>query len=272
VSTTSRALLASAGLALHRLGRARSRTSSVRILYYHSIGDAPIRSSVRPQAFESQMAHLAAHGYAFLSLEDVVERLSSGAALPEKSAVVTLDDGFQDNYANALPILKRFEVPATIFLAVAYIGTDRLPTLTRTDFMPRPLDWGEVEEMQAQGIKFGSHTLTHPMLSRVPADVARREIADSKRILEDRLGAAVPFFCYPRGDENAAVRAMVREAGYRAAVTTLPGLNDRRTDVFALRRTYIGRHDSPVEFAKKMAGAYDLLQQALTIWRRVRGR
>jgi peptidoglycan/xylan/chitin deacetylase (PgdA/CDA1 family) len=270
--TSTRALLATAGLALHQLGRSWSRASAVRILYYHSISDAPIRSSVSPQAFESQMAHLAAEGYAFLSLEDAVERLASGAAFPQKSAVVTLDDGFQDNYANALPILKRFEVPATIFLTVGYIGTDRLPTLTRTDFVPRPLDWREVEEMHAQGIAFGSHTLTHPMLSRVPADVARREIADSKRILEDRLGVPVPFFCYPRGDVNGAVRAMVRETGYRAAATTLPGLNDRRTDPFALRRTYIGRHDSPAEFAKKMAGAYDLLQQALAIWRRLRGR
>ena len=105
-----------------------------------------------------------------------------------RNAVVTLDDGFQDNYEHALPILSRLKVPATVFLTVGYIGTDRLPTLTRTDFMPRPLDWREVKEMQAQGIEFGSHTITHPMLSQVSLDVARREIGESKRMLEDRLG------------------------------------------------------------------------------------
>ncbi len=270
--STARAALGSAGLALHRLGKLWSPASRVRILYYHSISDAPIRSSVSPPDFARQIAYLVRHGYTLLSLADVVGRLSSGAPLPERCTVITLDDGFQDNYEHALPILTRFNAPATVFLTVGYIGTDRLPTLTRTDFMPRPLAWSEVKAMQDAGIEFGSHTLTHPMLSEVPPHVARREIGESKRLLEDRLGTDVPFFCYPRGDFNAAVEGIVREAGYRAAGTTLPGLNDRRTDLFRLRRTYIGRHDSPEEFAKKMAGAYDLLQQAAVIWRRVRRR
>jgi len=126
--------------------------------------------------------------------------------------------------------------------------------------------------MQAQGIEFGSHTITHPMLSRIPPEAARREIGDSKRMLEDRLGIEVPYFCYPRGDLSDAVKRIVRDEGYRAACSTLPGLNDRRTDLFELRRTYISRRDSPSEFAKKMAGAYDLLQRTLIAWRRLRAR
>jgi peptidoglycan/xylan/chitin deacetylase (PgdA/CDA1 family) len=269
MSGAPRAVLASLALGLHRLHRLWSRAAQVRILYYHSISDAPIRSSVSPKAFEKQIEYLIHGGYTLLSLADAVDRLAAGAPLPDKSTVITLDDGFQDNYSNALPILMRFNVPATIFLTVGYIGTDSLPTLTRTDFMPRPLDWREVKDLQACGIEFGSHTLTHPMLTTVPLDVARREIGESKRRLEDRLGAEVRFFCYPRGDLNGAVKAIVRDEGYRAAASTIPGLNDRRTDLLALRRTYIGRHDSPAEFAKKMEGAYDLLQRALTVWRRL---
>jgi len=272
VSNAARALLASAGLALHRLARLGAARSRVRILYYHSISDAPIRSSVSPGAFESQLEHLVREGYTLLSLPQAIQRLASDTAFGERSAVVTLDDGFQDNYEHALPILLRLKVPATVFLTVGYIGTGRLPTLTRTDFMPRPLDWREVKEMQAQGIEFGSHTITHPMLSQVPPEVARREIGDSKRMLEDRLGTEVPYFCYPRGDVNDAVKTIVRDEGYRAACSTLPGLNDRRTDPFELRRTYISRRDSSSEFAKKMAGAYDLLQRALIAWRRLRPR
>ena len=216
------------------------------------------------------MEYLVHERYWLLSLSDVVDRLATGAPLPDKCAAITLDDGFQDNHEHALPILSRLKVPATVFLTVGYIGTGRLPTLTRTDFMPKPLDWAEVKAMQAQGVEFGSHTLTHPMLSRVPVDMARKEIGESKRVLEDKLGTAVPFFCYPRGDFNDTVTRVVREEGYRAAYSTLPGLNDRRTDPFRLRRTYISRHDSPAEFAKKMAGAYDVLQQALVVWRRLR--
>jgi peptidoglycan/xylan/chitin deacetylase (PgdA/CDA1 family) len=129
-----------------------------------------------------------------------------------------------------------------------------------------------VKEMQAQGVEFGSHTLTHPMLSQVSREVARREIVESRQELEDRLGAGIAFFCYPRGDFNGAVKQMVREEGYRAACSTLPGVNDRRTDLFELRRTYISRHDSAKEFAKKMAGAYDILQRALVTWSRLRRR
>jgi peptidoglycan/xylan/chitin deacetylase (PgdA/CDA1 family) len=272
VSPTARSVLASAGLALHRLGRLAAPASHVRVLYYHSISETPIRSSVSPRAFAGQIEYLVERGYELLSLSDAIARLRSGYARAVPTAVITLDDGFQDNYENALPVLTRYSVPATVFLTVAYIGTDRLPTLTRTDFMPHPLDWDEVKEMGMRGVEFGSHTLTHPMLSSVPTDVARREIAESKRALEDRLGSPVGLFCYPRGDFNDDVKRMVREAGYQAACSTLPGVNDRRTDVFELRRTYISRRDSIDEFGKKMAGAYDLLQRGAMLWNRLRSR
>jgi peptidoglycan/xylan/chitin deacetylase (PgdA/CDA1 family) len=270
--STSRTALSSLALALHRLGRLVNRRDSIRILYYHSVSDAPVRSSVSPAAFESQVEYLVRNGYHLLSLSEATQRLASGTAPPHKSVVITLDDGFQDNYEHAFPVLRRFGAPASIFLTVSYIGTDRLPTLTRTDFVPRPLSWEQVEEMHARGIEFGSHTLTHPMLSTISLGEARREIAESKRVIEDKLGAPALFFCYPRGDFNAGVKNMVREEGYLAACTTVPGTNVGRTDPFALRRTYVGRNDVGTEFARKVAGAYDLLQSGLYLWRRLRPR
>lgn len=270
--SSTRAILSSAALGLSRIGRLASRRARLRILYYHSISDDPVRSSVSPPAFERQIEYLAGSGYRALPLSEAAAAIASGRPLHDRSVVITLDDGFRDNYERAFPILARARVPATIFLTAAYIGGERLPTLTRTDFVPRPLSWDQVAEMHAQGIEFGSHTLTHPMLSRVPLDVARREVADSKRMIEDKLGAPVTSFCYPRGDFNEPVKRLVREEGYRAACTTLPGANDGRTDPFALRRTYVSRQDSLIEFAKKVEGAYDLLQRGLILWRRVRAR
>ena len=174
-----------------------TKGSWLRILYYHCISDEPIRSSVSPRAFESQIEYLVSDGYTVLSLSEAIDRLRLRCGVPDKSAVITLDDGFQDNYEHALPILTRLKVPATIFLTVGYIGTGRLPTLTRTDFMPRPLDWREVKEMQAQGIEFGSHTITHPMLSQVAA---------GRRATGDR-----------RVQANAR-----RQAGHQSAVLLLP--------------------------------------------------
>jgi peptidoglycan/xylan/chitin deacetylase (PgdA/CDA1 family) len=271
VASTSRARLTSVTLALHRLGTLARSRNTARVLYYHSVSDAPVRSSVSPSAFAAQIEHLRAR-YRVLSLSEVARTLAARASLPPGAVVITLDDGFRDNYDEAFPVLARAGVTATVFLTASYIGTDALPTLSRTDFVPRPLDWGQVREMHAHGIEFGSHTLTHAMLTRVPVSDARREVAESRRLIEDRLGAPAPFFCYPRGDFNPAVKRIVKEEGYRGACTTLPGVNHWRTDPFALRRTYISRRDTPDEFAKKVAGAYDLPQQALRLWRRLRPR
>jgi len=216
------------------------------------------------------MEYLRRARYRSLPLSEAARRLASPGELPERSVVITLDDGFRDNYERAFPILLGLGFTATVFLTASYIGTDRLPTLTGTDFVPRPLDWGQVKEMHAQGIEFGSHTLTHPMLSRLPLTEARREIAESRLVIEDRLGAPVRLFCYPRGDFNEGVKQIVREEGYVAACTTLPGTNDRRTDLLALRRTYVGRRDTEREFAKKAAGAYDLLQRSGLLWKHLR--
>ena len=265
-----RAFLSSVGLGLHQLTCLGNRPRSVRILYYHSISDAPIRSSVSPSAFASQIEYLVRSRYRLLSLSDAVQRLASRASLPDNSLVITLDDGFRDDYEHAFPVLTRLGAPATIFLTVGYIGTERLPTLTRTDFVPCPLSWDQVTEMHRHGVEFGSHTLTHPMLSAMTLDEARHELAESKRVIEDKLGTPVPLFCYPRGDFNEAVKTVVRNEGYLAACTTLPGVNDMRTDLFALRRTYVSRRDTMSEFAKKVQGGYDLFQRAMRLRERMR--
>ena len=268
----SRIILSSMTLTLRQLTYLWDSRTSVRILYYHSISDGRMRSSVSPAAFESQMEYLLRNNYRILSLSEVTQYIASCTPFPERSLTITLDDGFQDNYENAFPILRRVGFKATIFLAVSYIGTDRLATLTEAEFIPRPLAWDQVKEMHQHGIEFGSHTRTHPMLSQISHDEARREIRESKRTIEEALGTPVHFFCYPRGDFNDAVKRIVKEEGYLAACTTLPGLNDWTTDLFALRRTYVSRRDTAREFAKKVAGAYDVLQQALHLWRRLRRR
>lgn len=255
-------------LRLHRLGRLGRR--SVRILYYHSISDAPMRSSVSPSLFAAQMELLAGRGYAVLALSDAVHRLAARGTLPQQAVVVTLDDGFRDNYDHAMPVLQRLGLPATVFLTAGYIGTSRLPTLTRTTFMPEPLDWKQVREMARHGIEFGSHTCTHPLLSQLPREMARRELGESRRVIENEIGQPVSLFCYPRGDFDHAVKALVREEGYVAACSTRPGVNDAGGDLYALRRTYVSRNDTPREFLKKLEGAYDLPHKALHLWRRVR--
>lgn len=270
IRLTLRASLSSIGLGLGRLTYALRRSPSIRILYYHSVSHLPVRSSVAPDAFAEQMAYLHQHGYQVLPLAEAVRCLASRASFPEKSVCLTFDDGFLDNYEQALPILERMQFPATIFLAASFIGSGQLPTLTRTDFLPQPLTWDQVREMHGRGVSFESHTLTHPMLSRISTERVRHEVRESKRMIESIIGAPVHFFCYPRGDFTPEVQRIVREEGYLAACSILPGVNDWRTNPLALRRTYISRRDTLDEFGKKLAGAYDLLQLGAYFWRRVR--
>ena len=101
------------------------------------------------------------------------------------------------------------------------------------------LSWEEARAMNRAGIQFGSHTATHPILSRVDRDHARREIVESKRAIEEQLGAPVEGFAYPNGtraDFLPETKALLREAGYRYAVTTIGGSNEPEEDVYELRR------------------------------------
>ena len=147
----------------------------------------------------------------------------------ERLVIVTFDDGYADNYTVAFPILKRYGFVATVFLVSDYVNTDHvycwdLPAAeAQGDLNPyRLLSWGQIHEMAAYGIEFGSHTCTHPQLTQLTTQECWTEIVRSRVDLQARLGREVVSFCYPRGDLNAEVVQMVRQAGYRSAVVTLP--------------------------------------------------
>jgi peptidoglycan/xylan/chitin deacetylase (PgdA/CDA1 family) len=98
------------------------------------------------------------------------------------------------------------------------------------------IDWDQAREMDQSVVEIGSHTATHPILTNVDAERLERELSESRARLEDELHRRVDLFCYPNGSLNAEVRQAVRRAGYMCAVTSDPGFNDDRSDVFALRR------------------------------------
>lgn len=260
-----RSLVSSVLTAVHR-------TEAPRILYYHRVDDDDQRSCVRPEQFIHQMGYLSAHGYRVIELADLCRSLVTGQALPARSVVLTFDDGFADNYTQAYPILQRFGFPATIFLTVGFIGTAELPVLSGPHRPARPLTWPQVSEMGRHGISFGSHTLTHSSLPQLGEEELQREVCGSRLLLEEKLGRGVQFFCYPKGEFTASVKAVVQRAGYEGACSTYPGPVRAECDLFALPRTYIGRDDTVSDFRKKLCGAYDLLHTGVQLWRRVKSR
>jgi peptidoglycan/xylan/chitin deacetylase (PgdA/CDA1 family) len=239
-----------------------------RVLYYHRVDEDDQRSCVRPEQFHNQLRYLSTSGRQILTLDDLYRSLEMGHSLPQRSIVLTFDDGFADNYIHAYPALRTFGFPATIFLTVGFIGASTLPVLSDTHRELLPLTWEQVNEMNRHGVSFGSHTLTHPSLPQLPGEEARREIYTSRLLLQEKLGHSIPFFCYPRGAVTPSIKEIVRQAGYTGACSVHPGPVRVKSDRFALPRTYIGRDDTLDDFHKKLCGAYDVLHAGVQLWRR----
>ena len=237
--------------------------SRARILVYHSISEDSLNPfSVSPEDFEKQVRFLSQE-YNVISLEELAACIKSGEkGIPAGSVAITLDDGFRDNYTHAYPILRKHNVPATIFVI-----TDRLESNGAPRSEPGAqesgsyLSWDQVVEMSESGLSIGSHTLTHPWLTEITLEEARREIVESKERLEQRLGKPVPLFAYPGGrvcDFNQDIKAIVAESGYSGACIGLNGANGCGTDPYLLRRTKIEVGDGMYVFKKAMKGALDI--------------
>lgn len=231
---------------------------AIRILMYHRVADLPgyDQLAVSTARFEEQMAFLA-RGHRVISLAHALDELDAGG--PSQAGVaVTFDDGYRDNLEYALPILRQHAIPATIFVTTAFCDQSlRHPRYPREQARLH-LDWDEVRALSAEsGITIGSHTLTHPFLSRVSEARARAEIGQSRELLAQRTGRPADFFCYPSGDFVAREIALVKAAGYRAAVSVAPGGNRAATPRFALRRTEVTDRDATRELTLKLEGAFD---------------
>jgi peptidoglycan/xylan/chitin deacetylase (PgdA/CDA1 family) len=283
----------------------RRRTEgSVRILYYHRVNDDndPFFHSISTGLFDQEMRYIARH-YKVVSLAQALKHLGDNST--EQVMAVTFDDGYQDNYHNAFPILQRYGLPATIFLTTGNMDSGeplwferlalalktssrewidveidiprRLPLVTEADRLRandrifailrglpdrdrrqtlnsilqqlgpanadarknKLLTWDQVRLMQTKGIEFGGHTVTHPFISKLTREEVKAEVSGCKKRIEEELQLPVEHFAYPNGREEdfgLLNKDLIRAAGYRAAVTTIWGINDRSTDPMELRR------------------------------------
>ncbi len=217
------------------------------VLAYHRV--QPILSSetpvIFPEEFEKQMRILAER-WKPVPLSAVIESLETGKPLPERAVAVTFDDGTDDNFTFAFPILARWKIPATIFLTVGEIG------------WPGFLAPQQIKQMAAAGISFGSHALRHEYLPSLDPPQLERTLRESKRKIEE-LGLPAEFISYPGGGYSAAVLEAVRKAGYRGGCTTNRGFERFPPDRWALRRiTMHGRASNPAGIWVRCCGWYGL--------------
>jgi len=211
-------------------------SASLPILTYHSIDDSGSVISIAPALFRQQMAYLAEYGWQTLTLSEAVRHLASGRPTPPDAVVLTFDDGFENVYTEAFPVLERYGFRATVFLITDYCGgaIDGYGPSAATGRLP-VMDWPAIAEMHAYGVEFGAHTLTHPDLTRLSPQAAEHEMVTSKTVIQDRLGTTVDVFAYPYGSFNGAVKAIARRH-FLSAVSTRLGRARPRADLHALCR------------------------------------
>jgi peptidoglycan/xylan/chitin deacetylase (PgdA/CDA1 family) len=298
---------------------------------YHHIGtkkDDYLLYRTNTSDFEKQMKYLQ-NTHKIISFEKLIQAVTEKKSLPKRAAIITFDDGYKDNYTEAFPLLKKYKIPATIFLTTGHIETDNsfwwnkigyvlcktkfkkielddfgdisppsienMPYSLRMIFqkfkkipedkkkklidlliqksdvnIPKSIDkdlmmsWDNIREMNENGIDFGAHTVTHPILTNLSLNQAKFEIVESKKIIEKRLNKTITTFCYPNGyadDYNTDIIKILKDNGFSCSVTAIPKMVTIKSNLFELGRVPPGYDDKSFKF--NISGLYSVLNKIL---------
>ncbi|MCJ7571143.1 MAG: polysaccharide deacetylase family protein [Candidatus Thermoplasmatota archaeon] len=303
----------------------------VAIIIYHHIGnkkDDYLLNRINTSDFEKQMRYLQ-ETHEIITFEKLTQAITEKKSLPKRAAIITFDDGYKDNYTEAFPILKKYKIPATIFLTTGHIETNEIfwwnkigyilcntklkkieledlgdispPSIENISYslrmiyqkfkkipedkknklinlliqksdikIPKGLNkdlmmsWDNIREMNENGIDFGAHTVTHPILTNLSLDQAKLEIVESKKIIEKRLNKTITTFCYPNGfanDYNSDIIKILKDNGFICSVTAIPKMVTMKSDLFELGRLPPGYDYKSFKFC--ISGLYSVLNKML---------
>ena len=231
--------------------------NGVPILRYHKVNPDPktggLGLRVLPADFDWEMRYLKQNGYHSVNLGALVDHFQKGTKLPDKPIVITFDDGYQDNYRYAYPILKKYGFTATIFVVANTVGgINEFDYKAHIQPKNKMLTWNQIKEMNDNGITIGAHTLDHVHLAKISQAEAKRQIFKSKIILGNELGQDILYFSYPYGEYNQADAKMVKESGYLAATTTQLGFVQPAMNPYLLKRICITGHFDHQRFIEEL--------------------
>jgi peptidoglycan/xylan/chitin deacetylase (PgdA/CDA1 family) len=203
------------------------------VLMYHCIDKEIVNGKenelkVTPEDFRAQMNYLKANGYTTLTLDEAYKFFQSNEGVPEKSVVLTFDDGYEDNYVNAFPVLKEMGFKATVFVVTDYV-----------DKIGLYMTSSQLKELDANGFQVESHTANHERLNELAYEQQLSTLKTSKEFLEKLLNRPVNYFAYPEGKFNASAKKAVADAGYKMAFTTAGTWSDKSDGILTLDRVYI---------------------------------
>ena len=222
----------------------------VDILMYHSISDRGGPTSILPAVFADQMAALAEAGVPVIRLDDLVAARQGGTALPPHSVILTFDDGFCDFAETAFPVLQLHGFAAMVYLPTAHIGRHEA-WRGANDPARALMSWATVRDLAAEGVDFGSHTVTHPDLCSLSEAVVLAELTHARSVLEDKLGQRIDHFAPPYGRTDKTVRAAIAQH-YRSSVGTKLGRMRRGSDLHDLPRLEMFYFTDPAHWRRHL--------------------
>ena len=214
----------------------------VPIFMYHSISDCETTSCIPEIQFRKQIDGLLAKGTQFITMSELLVAIETNQSLSEKTAILTFDDGYEDNFTVAYPYLMNKGVRGTIFVVTSTVNTKE------------HLTWQQMKLMTRDGWDLQSHTHTHARLTELNNDQRIMEINKSKTMIETQLKNKVQIFCYPFGSYSAEVIDVIKKAGYRLAVTVKEGVADETNAPLLLNRIRVDRYMSADELWNKAFG------------------
>lgn len=225
---------------------------AVDILMYHSVSDAGGATSIAPATFAMQMQAIADAGVPVITLDDLLAAREGRVALAPRSVILTFDDGFRDFADAAWPAMARHGFRPIVYLPTDYIGG--VEGWRGIGSPPRPLmDWPTIRELAGQGTMFGSHTQSHPDLTALADGALADELAGSRAIIEDRIGAPVHHIAPPYGLADARVRRLIGQH-YRTSVSTVLASAGPGDDPLDLPRIEMFYFTDPRRWRAHLAG------------------
>ena len=223
---------------------------NVPILLYHRIAEPQPGTSlcVSPVDFEKHIEYLYNQGYKVVSMDEISDYFKRRGKIDKKTIVLTFDDGYEDFFTNAYPVLRKFGFNATVFLVTDYVGKTNV--WDHRDGWPKAklMSWEQVKELSQKGVSFGSHGKTHKPLTKMHSiKEVIAEIKLSKKIIE--IGAKRPIRCfsYPYGRYNKFIQLFLKLNGYDFAISTQRGVNTLDSNPFCLKRIEINSHNANIQ-------------------------
>jgi peptidoglycan/xylan/chitin deacetylase (PgdA/CDA1 family) len=229
------------------------------ILMYHSIGYNNVFFTVRPEEFKWQMNYLKENKFNVVWIDEIIEYLKDDRDIPQRTVALTFDDGYQDFYNNAFPVLESLRFKSTVFLPTDYIGREMI----NSSKISLPLlNWKQIRDLHKNGlVKFGPHGIKHVHLTELDSNGIVYEINESRRLIKEHLGEVCNVFCYPRGKYNLKVMHKLACYDFTAAVTVERGIVNHSANVLTLKRNSIDSSTTRAQFIGKLNYSVELFDR-----------